>query len=85
MGIRYVVQVLTPRPIEMTDIDMPIATADVPIQVRTYQAEPEIFAAELDRALQWSWLWQDRWAELQKRCPWSIVVEMTAPSFPARG
>lgn len=78
MGIRYVVQVLTPRPIEMTDVDMPIATADVPIRVRTYQAEPEVFADELDRALRWSWLWQDRWAELQKRCPWSIVVEMTA-------
>ncbi|MBV8761361.1 MAG: DUF4261 domain-containing protein [Deltaproteobacteria bacterium] len=72
------VQVLTPRPVDMTDIDMPIATGDVPVRVRTYQAEPEIFAAELDRALQWSWLWQDRWAELQKRCPWSIVVEMTA-------
>ena len=41
------------------------------------QAEPEIFAAELERALQWSWLWQDRWSEIARRCPWSIIVEMT--------
>ena len=47
MGIRYVVQVLTPRPLDMTDLDMPIPTGDVPVHVRTYQAEPEIFAAEL--------------------------------------
>jgi len=78
MGIRYVVQVLTPRPIDATDLDFLIPTADVPMHVRTYQAEPEIFAAELERSMQWSWLWQDRWSEVARRCPWSIVVEMTA-------
>jgi hypothetical protein len=78
MGIRYVVQVLTPRPTDATDLCFTIPTADVPIEVRTYQAEPEIFAVELERALQWSWLWQDRWSEVARRCPWSIVVEMTA-------
>jgi hypothetical protein len=78
MGIRYVVQVLTPRPTDATDLDFMIPTADVPMHVRTYQAEPEIFAAELERAMQWSWLWQDRWSEVARRCPWSIVVEMTA-------
>jgi len=78
MGIRYVVQVLTPRPTDATDLDFTIPTADVPLHVRTYQAEPEIFASELERALQWSWLWQDRWSEVARRCPWSIVIEMTA-------
>ncbi len=78
MGLRYMVQVLTPRPTTATDVCWSIPTADLPLEVRTYQAEPEVFAAELERALQWSWLWQDRWSDLVRRCPWSIVVEMTA-------
>jgi hypothetical protein len=77
MGIRYVVQVLTPRPSERTDLDLTIPTLGAPLHVRTWQAEPEVFAAELERALQWSWLWQGRWSEIARRCPWSIVVEMT--------
>ena len=77
MGIRYEVQVLTPRPSERTDLDLTIPTLGAPVHVRTYQAQPEVFAAELERALQWSWLWQDRWSEVERRCPWSIVIEMT--------
>jgi len=78
MGLRYTVQVLTPRPTTATDVCWTFPTADLPLEVRTYQAEPEVFAAELERALQWSWLWQDRWSDIVQRCPWSIVVEMTA-------
>jgi hypothetical protein len=78
MGLRYVVQVLTPRPTTATDVCWSFPTADLPVEVRTYQAEPEVFAAELDRALRWSSLWQDRWSDVARRCPWSIVVEMTA-------
>jgi len=78
MGLRYEVQVLTPRPTTATDVCWSFPTADLPIEVRTYQAEPEVFAAELDRALVWSSLWQDRWSDVARRCPWSIVVEMTA-------
>ena len=78
MGIRYVVQVLTPRPTDATDLRMTIPTADLPLEVRSYQAEPELFADELERALKWSFLWQDRWTDIARRCPWSIVVEMTA-------
>jgi hypothetical protein len=77
MGIRYAVQVLTPRPSEHTDLDLSVPTLGEPVHVRTWQAEPEVFAAELERALQWSWLWQGRWSEIARRCPWSIIIEMT--------
>lgn len=77
MGIRYAVQVLTPRPSEHTDLDLSVPTLGEPVHVRTWQAEPEVYAAELERALQWSWLWQGRWSEIARRCPWSIIIEMT--------
>jgi hypothetical protein len=77
MGIRYVVQVLTPKPSEITNVVLTIPTGGPPLLVSTWQSPPEVFANELERALRWSWMWQDRWSEVAVRCPWSIIVEMT--------
>ena len=77
MGIRYVVQVLTPRPSEITNVVLTIPTGGAPLVVSTWQAPPEEFADELERALRWSFMWQDSWSDVVRRCPWSIIVEMT--------
>lgn len=77
MGIRYVVQVLTPRPSEITNVVLTIPTGGAPLVVSTWQAPPEEFADELERALRWSFHWQDSWSDVVRRCPWSIIVEMT--------
>lgn len=55
-----------------------IPTNDLPLRVTIFEAAPEAYAAPLCDALTWTPWWHERWDDLARRCPTSIVVEMTA-------
>ncbi|HEU0029815.1 MAG TPA: DUF4261 domain-containing protein [Kofleriaceae bacterium] len=53
-----------------------IPTADLPLLVHIFPASLDAYAASLCDALTWSPEW--RWADLEGRCPASLVVALTA-------
>jgi hypothetical protein len=53
-----------------------IPTADLPLLVHIFPAELDTFAEPLCDALTWSPTW--RWEELERRCPTSIAIAMSA-------
>lgn len=55
-----------------------IPTNDLPLRVTIFEAAPEAYAAPLCDALTWTPWWHERWDDLARRCPTSIVVEMKA-------
>ena len=60
------------------DLELSIPTGDLPLLVRIFYAHPEDYASALQDALTWSRAWTESWDQTARRCPASIVVEMTA-------
>ncbi len=55
-----------------------IPTGDLPLIVRMAYAAPDAYAGQLSNALTWSRMWHETWDDIARRCPESIVIEMTA-------
>ncbi|NVB78689.1 MAG: DUF4261 domain-containing protein [Kofleriaceae bacterium] len=59
-------------------VTVEIQTADLPLFVQLFHAQPEAFAVPLTDALLWSPTWNERWDDTARRCPHSIIVSMTS-------
>lgn len=62
---------------DIEHLDFEIPTSDLPLRARVAHVTNGGYVAPLLDALTWTPTWHERWAETERRCPASMVVELS--------